>query len=542
MPEDVGSGLTSNRRTYDVLIVGAGFAGLYALHRMRELGLTARVLEAGSGIGGTWYWNRYPGARCDFESLQYSYSFSDEIQQEWHWTERYASQPEILRYIHFVADKLDLHRDVELNTRVERLEYHTKGPHWTVSTAREQMVAQFVVMATGVLSIPLEPAIPGLRSFSGEVYRTSTWPHSDVDFRGKRVGLFGTGSSGIQVAPIVARQAKHLTIFQRTPNYSIPAHNYPLSPNLLSEWKAEYPQRRKAARLTRNFALNDAGSALGRDATFEQREGEFERRWQETGGIGFMYAFPDMSTDLTVNEHASDFVRRKIRSIVRDQQLADLLCPKDYGIGGKRICVDTGYFEIFNRPNVTLIDIKKEPLVGITPTGVKTRSREVSLDIILLALGFDAMTGALLKIDIRGRDGISLRDCWKEGPRTYLGIAVSGFPNMFIITGPGSPSVFANMVTSIEQHVDWIGNCVHYVRECGNKSIEATMQAQEDWFSHVNEVGSRTALARANNSWYVGANVAGKPRVVMPYMGGAAQYEEICNKIAANSYQGFYRE
>lgn len=539
--EVVRSKDAADRRMFDVLIIGAGFAGLYALHRMRELGFSAKVLEAGGGIGGTWYWNKYPGARCDFESLQYSYSFSNEIQQEWNWSERYASQPEILRYIEFVAAKLNLHRDIELDTRVERLEYEANGPRWIASTPREQLEAQFVVMATGVLSIPLEPSIPGLESFSGPIYRTSRWPHNHVDFRGKKVGLIGTGSSGIQIAPMLAAEVEHLTVFQRTPNYSIPAHNHPLSPDVVRQWKAEYPQRRKAARLTRNFSLNDAGTALGRDATFEEREREFERRWCETGGIGFMYAFPDISLDVSVNDHASEFVRGKIRGIVRDPQVANVLCPPDYGIGGKRICVDSGYFEIFNRPNVTLIDIKKDLIEAVTPTGVKTRSREVSLDALVLALGFDAMSGALLKIDIQGRDGMRLRECWKEGPKTYLGIMIAGFPNMFVVTGPGSPSVFANMVTSIEQHVEWIGSCLNYLREHGNKSIEAMTQAQEEWFAHVNDVGSRTALARANNSWYVGANVPGKPRVVMPYMGGAVQYEEICNKVAADNYRGLRR-
>ena len=528
-------------RTFDVLIVGAGVAGLYALHRMRTLGLRAKVLEAGAGIGGTWYWNRYPGARCDIESLDYSYSFSEAIQQEWEWSERYAAQPDILRYIKHVASTLDLHRDIVLNTRVEKLEYDASARQWTLTTAKERMVARFVIMATGCLSIPLDVAIPGIESFEGKVYRTSNWPHGPVDFHDLRVGLIGTGSSGVQVAPILARDASHLTVFQRTPNYSIPSHNRTLEAEFIKQWKADYSARRKAARQTRNFTNNDAGTAPGCDQTFEQREHEFERRWRETGGIGFMYAFPDMTTDATVNEHASDFVRRKIREIVKDQEVANLLCPRDYGIGGKRICVDTGYFEIFNRANVKLVDLKTDPIVRVTATGIMTQTREFALDALVLALGFDAMTGALLRVDIRGREGISLRERWKEGPRTYLGIAVAGFPNLFIVTGPGSPSVFANMVTSVEQHVDWIADCMSRMRERGDTCIEATVKAEADWFAHVAEVGARTMLAKAANSWYVGANVPGKPRVVMPYMGGAPQYEEICNRVAAENYEGFIR-
>jgi cyclohexanone monooxygenase len=528
-------------RSFDVLIVGAGFAGLYALHRMRTLGLRARVLEAGAGIGGTWYWNRYPGARCDIESLQYSYSFSEELQQEWEWSERYATQPDILRYIEHVASKLDLYRDIVLNTRVEELEYEAVRRQWTLTTATERMAARFVIMATGCLSIPIDVAIPGVESFEGKVYRTSNWPHAPVDFRGLRVGMVGTGSSGVQIAPVLARDARHLTVFQRTPNYSIPAHNRTLEPEFIRQWKAEYPARRRAARLGRNFTVNDAGTVPGRNHTVEQREREFERRWNETGGIGFMYAFPDMTTDAVVNEHASEFVKRRIREIVRDQEVASLLCPQDYGIGGKRICVDTGYFEIFNRPNVSLVDLKKDSIVRVTATGIATRSRETPLDAIVLALGFDAMTGALLKVDIRGRDGISLRDRWRDGPRTYLGLAVSDFPNLFIITGPGSPSVFANMVTSIEQHVDWIAGCMLRMRERGYTCIEATAKAEADWVAHVAEVGAPTALAKASNSWYVGANLPGKPRVVMPYMGGAPQYEEICQRVAAEGYEGFVR-
>jgi cyclohexanone monooxygenase len=451
--------------TYDAIVVGAGFAGLYALHRLRSSGYKVRVLEAGEDIGGTWFWNRYPGARCDIESMQYSYSFSDEIQQEWNWTQLYAPQPEILRYINFVADKLDLRRDVQLDTCVTAAMFCEGEKRWSVETQHGvSFLTRFLIMATGCLSIPLEPNLPGLNEFTGLVCRTSDWPRQGVELEGKRVGLIGTGSSGIQVAPILAQEARQLTVFQRTPNYSIPAHNRLLDPDYVRDWKKNYPVRRRAARQTRNSTLNDAGVQPGRECTKEERDQEFERRWTVTGGIGFMYAFPDMTTDGEINEHASEFVRARIASIVRDPATAKTLTPKDYGIGGKRICVDTNYYETFNRDNVALVDIKKDSIVRVIPDGLLTASRGYEFDILVLAVGFDAMTGALRRIDITGRAGAKLRDHWDEAPKTYLGLSVAGFPNMFTITGPGSPSVFANMVTSVEQHADWIVDCINSMR------------------------------------------------------------------------------
>jgi cyclohexanone monooxygenase len=536
-PEQRNTSLTP---THDVLVVGAGFAGLYSLHRLRSLGYKVRVLEAAGDIGGTWFWNRYPGARCDIESMQYSYSFSDEIQQEWNWSEYYASQPEILRYINFVADKLDLRADIQLNTRVTAARFHEDNSHWEVSTENsDHYLARFLVMATGCLSIPLEPTFPGLQDFLGKVYRTSDWPHDGVDLQGKHLGLIGTGSSGIQIAPILAQHARHLTVFQRTPHYTIPAHNRPLDPEYGRGWKENYKERRRAARLTRNSTLNDAGDRSGLEFTWEEREREFARRWEVTGGIGFIYAFPDVTLNDEVNRHASDFVRRRIASIVRDPATATILTPRDYGIGGKRICVDTNYYETFNRDNVTLVDIRSDPIAQVTPRGLLTNSAEYRLDVLVLAIGFDAMTGALLRVDITGRTERKLRDHWSEGPRTYLGLSIAGFPNLFVITGPGSPSVFANMVTSVEQHVDWIANCISAMNRDYRLTIEATHEAEEAWFLHVNEVGSRTMLAKAGNSWYVGANVPGKPRVVMPYMGGAATYMEKIEGVARENYSGF---
>lgn len=523
----------------DVIVVGAGFAGVYALHRLRGDGYSVRVLEAADSIGGTWYWNRYPGARCDVESMQYSFSFSEEIQQEWSWSQLYAPQPEILSYIKFVADKLDLNKDIQLNTRVVAATFDEQTKMWELRTeAGETFVAPFCVMATGCLSIPIIPTFPGMDSFKGDVYRTSDWPHGGVDLTGKRVALIGTGSSGIQATPLIAEQAKHLYVFQRTPNYSIPALNRSMEPDYELGWKGNYRERRLAALETRNNTLNQAGNVLGSSVSYEEREKEFEQRWTSIGGISFMYAYPDMTSDKEVNAHASDFVRRQIGKVVEDPEVAKRLMPSDYGIGGKRICVDTAYFQTFNRSNVTLVDIKGDPLETITPTGLKTKTEAFDLDVIILAIGFDAMTGALLRIDITGRSGIKLRDQWAEGPKTYIGMAIAGFPNLFMITGPGSPSVFTNMVTSIEQHVNWIADCLAHLKEGGLSAIEATDEAQEKWVAHVNEVANRTMMPN-NNSWYVGANIPGKPRVFMPYLGGAAVYKKVIDNVAEKNYEGF---
>jgi cyclohexanone monooxygenase len=526
--------------TYDVIVVGAGFAGLYSLHRFRSLGLKVRVLEAAEDIGGTWFWNRYPGARCDIESMQYSYSFSDEIQQEWSWSEYYASQPEILRYINFVADKLDLRIDIQLNTQVAAAAFDEGTKTWQVSAQHgERYLTRFLVMATGCLSIPLTPDFPGLQEFAGKVYRTSDWPHEGVELKGRRVAQIGTGSSGIQIIPHLARGARHLTVFQRTAHYSIPAHNRPLDPEYVRGWKENYKERRSAARLTRNFTLNDAGSRPGIEFTREEREREFARRWNVTGGIGYIYAFPDVTMNEDVNQQASDYVRGRIATTVQDPATAEILTPQGYGIGGKRICVHTDYYETFNRENVKLVDIRKEPIVKFTPSGLQTKSADYAFDVLVLAIGFDAMTGALTRINISGRNGETLKEHWQDGPKTYLGLSAAGFPNFFFITGPGSPSVFANMVTSIEQHVDWIADCIAAMRRNQRATVEPTGQAEQDWFAHVNEVGGRTILARADNSWYVGANVPGKPRVVMPYMGGAATYAEKLEIVVRENYDGF---
>ena len=522
----------------DAVIVGAGFAGLYSLHRLRGLGLTARVYEAGKGVGGTWYWNRYPGARCDVESMDYSYSFSDELQQEWRWTERYAAQPEILKYVNHVADRFDLRRDIQFETRVTSAVFDEATSRWSIETDRgDRVSARFCIMATGCLSDAQVPDIKGRETFEGAWYHTGKWPHEGVDFTGQRVGIIGTGSSAIQSIPIIARQAAHLFVFQRTPNYSMPAQNAPLDPAYERRVKEGYTDFRRQARESRvGFVVDRSGdSALAVPA--EERQREYENRWNR-GGLGFSAAYTDLLTNKDANDTAADFFRAKIRDIVRDPAVARALTPQDYPLGTKRLCVDTGYYATFNRDNVTLVDLRKTPIEAITPRGVRTSEADYEVDAIVFATGFDAMTGALLNIDISGRGGRPLRETWAAGPRTYLGISIAGFPNFFTITGPGSPSVLSNMIVSIEQHVDWIADCLTYLGRHGHASIEATTEAQEAWVQHVNDVGHMTLYPLAK-SWYMGANVPGKPRIFMPYIGGVGVYRQKCDEVAAKGYEGF---
>jgi cyclohexanone monooxygenase len=523
-------------KQYDAVVVGAGFAGLYMLHRLRGQGLAVRVYEAGSGIGGTWFWNRYPGARCDVESMEYSYQFSNELQQEWEWSERYASQPEILRYIEHVADRFDLRRDIQLNTRVEAATFDEAGGRWEIELAGgERVSAQHVVMATGCLSVRNTPKFKGLESFRGQWYHTGNWPHQGVDFTGKRVAIIGTGSSAVQSIPIIAKQAAHLYVFQRTPNYSIPARNEPLDPEEVARVKADYDAlRQRASQVGFGIDLQPSERSALED-TPEQRKREFEARWQK-GGFSFLGAYGDLVFNAEANQAAQDFVREKIRSVVKDPAVAEILSPTTT-IGCKRLCLDTEYFETFNRPNVTLIDVKNAPIEEITPAGVRVAGRDYAVDSLVLATGFDAMTGALLSVDIRGRGGRSLRDKWAEGPRSYLGLQTAGFPNLFIITGPQSPSVLTNMLPSIEQHVNWIADCIDHLRRRGVAAIEPTTEAEEQWVAHVNEVAGTTLLLTCN-SWYLGANIPGKPRVFMPYL-GFPPYVEKCNDVVAKGYEGF---
>lgn len=530
-PTDVTSG-----NDFDAVIVGAGFAGLYMLHRLREFGLSARVFEIGSGVGGTWFWNRYPGARCDVESMEYSYQFSEELQQEWEWSERYASQPEILRYVNHVADRFDLRGDIQFNTRVTAAVFDEATGRWQIETDDGTRVsASFCIMATGCLSSRNLPDFKGLDDYAGEAYHTGDWPHEGVDFTGKRVGIIGTGSSAIQAVPIIAEQAAHLYVFQRTPNYSIPARNAPLDPVVQQQVKADYDGLRQRASQAAFGIDLQASEASALDVTPEERQREFERRW-EKGGFDYLASYKDLIFNQEANDAAAEFVRDKIRAVVHDPETAAALLPQST-IGCKRLCLDSGYYETFNRPNVTLVDISNAPIETITPDGLRTRGEAYALDCIVFATGFDAMTGALNNINIRGRAGQTLQQKWVEGPRLLLGLATAGFPNLFTITGPGSPSVLSNMLPSIEQHVNWIADCIGYMREHGHICIEPIIEAEDEWVAHVHEVAGSTLLLSCN-SWYLGANIPGKPRVFMPYL-GFPPYVKKCNEIAAQGYTGF---
>jgi cyclohexanone monooxygenase len=531
--------VTEPRREVDAVVVGAGFAGLYTHFRLRELGLTLQGYEAATDVGGTWWWNRYPGARCDVESMDYCYSFSPELEQEWTWSERYATQPEILRYVNHVAERFDLRRDIQFDTRVTAMRWDDSIERWHVSTDQgDEVSAQFCVMATGCLSAPKELDIEGVDRFEGRVLFTSQWPHEGVDLTGQRVGVVGTGSSGIQSIPVIAEQAAHVTVFQRTPNFSMPAKNAALDAETVQARKAHSREHRQAMLASRAGVVvaNPEVSALSVDD--DERSAQYGTAWE----AGTLYAMIASYTDLLVNKEANDtaaeFVRSRIRDVVDDPDVAERLSPRSHPLGTKRPCLDTNYYATFNRDNVTLVDLRSTPLVGVTPAGIRTEAAEYEFDVIVFATGFDAMTGPLLRAGIIGAHGVTLADKWAAGPRTYLGIATAGFPNLFLVTGPGSPSVLVNMMVAIEQHVDWIADCVAYVRAEGAESIDATREAEDEWVEHVNAVASRTLFPTAA-SWWMGANVPGKPRVFMPYIGGFPQYTGVCDAVAHDDYRGF---
>ena len=529
---------TSQTTDFDVVVIGAGFGGMYMLHQLRKAGFSVRVYETGTGVGGTWYWNRYPGARCDVESLEYQYAFSDALQREWTWTERYATQPEILRYANHVADRFDLRRDIRFETRVTAAKFDETSDTWVIDTEpRGRCRARYLITAAGCLSAARVPDFPGIERFQGESYHTGRWPHSGVDFTGKRVGIIGTGSSGIQSIPVIAAQAKSLTVFQRTPNFSVPAQNWVLKEDNIARHKETFIAARKDASNTGFGAAMFANLQSALEVDSDTRAARYEELWRQ-GGAGFLIAFNDLLFNQAANDTAAEFVRDKIRSIVKDPHVAEMLCPHDHPLGTKRICVDTEYYETFNRDNVTLVDVRKAPIVEITEHGVRTRDASYELDALVFATGFDAMTGPLLRIDIEGRGGETLAHKWTAGPKTYLGLSMAGFPNLFTITGPGSPSVLSNMIASIEQHVDWIADCLVYLRKNGFATIEAEQSAEDEWVKHVNDVADLTLFPRAN-SWYVGANIPGKPRVFMPYVGGIGLYRQKCDEVAATGYAGF---
>ncbi|WP_040790826.1 flavin-containing monooxygenase [Nocardia paucivorans] len=527
-------------REIDAVVVGAGFAGLYMLHRLRGLGLSVQVYEAGDGLGGTWYWNRYPGARVDVKSMYYNYSFDPELEQEWEWTEKYPPQPELLRYINHVADRFDLRKDVQLRTRVTAAVYDESTARWQITTDRGEVVsARFAIMATGCLSVPKMVEIPGIEKFRGRSFHTGNWPEEEVDFTGRRVAVIGTGSSGVQVIPLIAEAAEELTVFQRTANYVLPARNHAIDPEFQRGIKSRYREVRKANRES-SFGIAQPEATKGAlEVSEEERNAFYHRVWSDKDSelVSMLVGFTDILSNDAANETAAQFIRDRIAEIVTDPAVAALLQPTGY-FGVKRPVLGTNYYETFNRPNVRLVDVRATPLTEITESGLATTQENFEFDDIVYATGFDAMTGALDAVDIRGRAGVSLREKWSAGPITYLGLAVAGFPNLFTITGPGSPSVLSNMMVSIEQHVDWIADAIEAMRSKGVTTIEAEPDAEREWTRHVDEVGDMTLYPKVD-SWYVGSNVPGKPRVMYAYIGGVGAYREKCDQVAADDYAGF---
>lgn len=524
----------------DAVVIGAGFSGLYMNYSLRDrLGLQVQVFESGDNVGGTWYWNRYPGARCDSESYMYCFAFDRDLMQEWEWSGKYPEQPEILNYLNHVADRFDLRRNIQFNTRVTSAHFDETTNLWTVQTDRgDSVTAKFLITGIGCLSSGQIPDYPGRDTFAGEAYHTGSWPHSGVDFTGKRVAVIGTGSSGVQSIPVIARQAAHLHVFQRTPQYMIPARHGTVDKAVLDKVKQDYDAIYERARQSVGGFPYDIVDRSALSVSDEERAAIFEEGWAQ-GGFRFVFgSFSDLRTDIVANDTAAEFIRSKIRQIVTDPETAEKLVPLDHPFGSKRTLIDTDYFETYNRDNVTLVDIRSAPIQEITPTGLRTADAQYDLDVIVYATGFDAMTGSFNRIDIQGRDGQKLKDKWSAGPLTYLGLSTAGFPNLFMITGPGSPSVLSNMPIAIEQHVDWIAAAIEHLRQNDLAALEAEVQAETDWVTHVNEVAAPTMFMRAN-SWYLGANIPGKPRVFMPYAGGVGAYRKKCDEVTEAGYEGF---
>ena len=521
--------------TFDAVIVGAGFTGLYMLHVLRQKGFTARLVDAASGVGGTWYWNRYPGARCDIESMQYSFQFSEELQQEWEWTERYASQPEILAYIEHVAERFDLTRDIQFDTRVEAATWDENTGEWTVETDRGQALhARYFIMGVGCLSAPIKPTFEGEADFTGETYQTSIWPKEPVDFKGKRVGIIGVGSSAIQAGPLIAEEAEHVYIYQRTPNYVVPSQNRPLTPEEVRDIKSDYKGFRAKAYAGLTAFLFERHDQSVFDLTPDERRARFDNYWN-IGGLPFLGAFNDILFNDDANQACIDYWRSRIEEIIDDPKLVDLLTP-DEEFGCKRLCSGTGFYEMFNRDNVTLVDVRGTGIERFTPAGLRAEGVDYDLDTIIFATGFDAMTGSVTRIRITGKGGQTIQQKWAEGPKTYLGLMISGFPNMFNMVSAGSPSVLATMVTAAEQHGDWVGECLDHMRETGKTVIEATPEAEAEWSAEVKRAGD--ASLRTNcDSWYVGSNIEGKARAFAPYIGGWPPYVARCNAETASKYE-----
>ena len=535
--------MASATQNFDAVVIGAGFSGMYMLKSLRDkLGLNVRVYEAGDTVGGTWYWNRYPGARCDSDAYIYVFTFDKQLLQEWEWTERYPEQPEILRYLEHVAKRHDLKRDMQFNTRVTSAEFDEKTNLWSVRTDNgDPVTARYLIAAVGSLSTTNIPPFKGLEKFKGKWHHTSLFPHTGVDFTGKRVGMVGTGATAVQAIPEIAQQAKHLTVFQRTANYCVPARNGKVDPDVVSARKADYDGVVK--RIRESFFGQEhyfiMKSAL--EATPEEREREFDKRW-DAGGFAFWLAnYQDMFFSQEANDLCADYIKRKIRKTVKDPAVAEKLIPKGYAYGTKRQPLDTNYYETFNKDNVLLVDATTDGgIEEITEKGIRAGGKEYEFDIIVFATGFDAMTGPLKALNLKGRGGRTLAKEWADGPHSYLGISVAGFPNLFTITGPQSPSVLSNMPVSIEQHVEWVTDCIDNMRKNEKTTIEATPEAQDQWVAHVNEIVNMTLMVGAN-SWYMSANIPGKPRAFLPYLGpeGVGGYRKKCDEVAAKGYEGF---
>ena len=537
MKQPVNS-LPAENSVWDAVVVGAGISGLYLLHRLRRMGFSCQVIEAGADLGGTWYWNRYPGARCDTYSLEYSYSFCPQLEQEWQWSERYPSQEEIWRYLNHVAHRFDLRSGICFNTRLTGAEFQADSNQWQLQLdPAQQLSCRFLLLATGCLSSPNMPDIDGLQTFKGPIYHTARWPQSPVDFSDQRVGVIGNGSSGLQIIPELAPQVKQLLVFQRTAQYAVPSRNRPLNPQEVTAIKADYQGFRARNRQQSSAQMSNVEtcqqSALSVSPT--ERQQLYQASWQQ-GGFVFYATFNDLMRNQQSNQTAAEFIRTKIGQIVNDPERAKLLSPQ-HVLGCKRPALENGYFETFNRPNVDLVDISANPIRSISPSAIHLQDQEYPLQAIVMATGFDAMTGALMKIDICGLNGLRLKEKWSSGPHNYLGLSINGFPNLFTITGPGSPSVLTNMMVAIEQHVEWISDCLQYMRQQGYDRIQASAEAEAEWVQHVNRVADQTLYTNCN-SWYLGANIPGKPRVFMPLV-GFPPYAEKCRQVVAQGYQGF---
>lgn len=525
-------------RRLDALIIGMGFGGMCMLHTAREGGLDVHAIEAGDDVGGTWYWNRYPGARCDVMSIDYSYSFLNEIQQEWTWTEKFAAQPEILAYARFVADKLDLRRDTTFNTRATSIAYDDARRLWVIATEQGEVYeATYCIMATGPLSIPKGIDIPGRETFGGEIYLSGRWPQHKVNFAGKRVGIIGTGSTGIQAVPVVAEEAAHLTVFQRTPSFTIPMRNRALTPDYMAQVKAHYPRLRTIARSTHTGGVRPVSTRPMFSVTREEAHKLLEDGWNE-GGQAIFGLFSDLLYDQQTNDVVAEFVRAKIKAVVNDPHTAAVLTPHGYPIFSRRPCLDTNYYETFNRDNVALVDCINEPIEAIIPTGIRTSDREIPLDIIIGATGYDGLTGAMMAVDIKGRGGRSLREKWAGGAQSYLGLMMAGFPNLFIIAGANGPSALANFVILNEENATWIMRCITYLRDHGHSAIEPTEEAEDAYMTLLTEIAGRSLIPKAK-SWYVGANIPGKANFFPIFAGGFSRYIEMCTKAADNNYAEF---